>query len=279
MDDDTFVYQLVLLIVLPKCILSDLGCMLLNNLTKDASFVKKLIPVTSKEESFKKTEHVDNLLEVFVRGEGRKYNSNAEYHFLAGVFANVSATAAGAEYMNGNSTVDGTPRLLRIALFFDHPNVMRRGGCISTAKNCCFVQESHHFLLTSEELNLLVRVLLPLAGPEEIPLEDSDGMPEELQFLEPSKTREKDDRIRQLLVETLLLLTSTRFGRDLMRQKKVYPLLKHLHLAEKVEGIIQLIEEVVNMIARDEEEEEVTPESKRLKMDEEEEEILIEELV
>lgn len=33
---------------------------------------------------------LDLLLEVFLKGEGKKYNPNANYDFLASVFANVS---------------------------------------------------------------------------------------------------------------------------------------------------------------------------------------------
>lgn len=35
-------------------------------------------------------EALELLLEVFLKGEGKKYNPNANYDFLASVFANVS---------------------------------------------------------------------------------------------------------------------------------------------------------------------------------------------
>lgn len=38
---------------------------------------------------------LDLLLEVFLRGEGKKYNPNATYDFLAPVFANVSTVSHG----------------------------------------------------------------------------------------------------------------------------------------------------------------------------------------
>ena len=37
---------------------------------------------------------LDLLLEVFLKGEGKKYNPNANYDFLASVFANVSLVRA-----------------------------------------------------------------------------------------------------------------------------------------------------------------------------------------
>lgn len=53
------------------------------------------IPVVEKEENkeeeeLEEIEALDMLLEVFLKGEGKKYNPNANYDFLASVFANVS---------------------------------------------------------------------------------------------------------------------------------------------------------------------------------------------
>ena len=41
-------------------------------------------------------------------------------------------------------------------------------------------------------------------------------MPDELQFLEPGKKREQDNAIRLMLVEIMLLFTTTRPIRDLL---------------------------------------------------------------
>ncbi|KAJ3085627.1 hypothetical protein HK102_013982 [Quaeritorhiza haematococci] len=261
MDDNQFLYDMVLTIILPKSVVSDLCCMLLNNLTKNIIFVRKLIPQaessTAGSESSAPskqigTKHLDNLLEVFVRGEGKKFNPNAEFHFLAGVFANVTATKQGGAFMMQKSTVDGTVRLLRFLPFTEHSNVIRRGGVLSTIKNVCFSQEYHHALLMEEEINLLPYLLLPLAGPEDFTDEEMDGMPEELQLLEPSKKREPDPKLRIILIEILLLFTATRMGRDILRQKKVYPIIQKLDLWEQDETVKDRIYRVVDMIMRDE---------------------------
>lgn len=143
--------------------------MLLNNLTKSISVIKKLLPEQRTDQSNlpKKTLHLDNLLEVFVRGDSKKFNTNAEFHFLAGVFANLSVTQDGARFLLGRSTVDASLRLSRIVPYTEHPNLIRRGGVVSTIKNCCFYHEAHEEMLTSQELNLLPFVLLPLCGNEE----------------------------------------------------------------------------------------------------------------
>ena len=77
-------------------------------------------------------------------------------------------------------------------------------------------------------------------------------LPEELQFLEPTKKRELDTNIRIMLVEVLVALGTTREGREMMRSRGVYPVLKHLNLQENDEQVLQLIVEDVNLICRDE---------------------------
>eukprot|EP00842_Homolaphlyctis_polyrhiza_P005245 jgi/Hompol1/5721/HPOL_002038-RA len=201
------------------------------------------------------THRIDNLLEIFVRGETSKYNPSANFHFLAGVFANLSTTPQGCEFFLSRSTVDNTLRLSKIVVFTQHSDVMRRGGSVSTIKNCCFgasVADMGQDILFGEELGLLVQILLPLSGSEDYTDEEMDGMPDELQFLESTKQREPDQKIRLMLVEILVLLTSTRFGRDVLRSIKAYPVVQKLHLVERSEEIQIAIETFVNMIMRDE---------------------------
>jgi len=119
-------------------------------------------------------------------------------------------------------------------------------------RNCAFEINKHPLLLDEQGFNLLPRILLPLAGPEELDEDDLEGMYEELQLLEPDKKREPDAALRLILVEVLLLFGTTREGRDLMRSRKAYPILREAHLAEKDDHIHETIERVVNLIARDE---------------------------
>lgn len=66
----------------------------------------------------------------------------------------------------------------------------------------CLLTEKHPFLL-SEAVDLLPKLLLPLAGPEEFDDEDNDKLPVDLQYLGEEKTREPDPDIRKMLLETL----------------------------------------------------------------------------
>ena len=79
-----------------------------------------------------------------------------------------------------------------------------------------------------------------------------DGLYDELQLLEPTKTREPDAFLRTQLLETLLLLATTRHGRQLMRRRKVYPIVRHMHLAETDEQCDETARRLVDMLMRDE---------------------------
>ncbi|KAI8911367.1 hypothetical protein DFJ77DRAFT_491867 [Powellomyces hirtus] len=291
MDNEDFLYDLILLIVLPRNVVADLCCMLLNNLSESSSVARKLVAdishtatraaspstpsaasETPKENSQTKlkTHYLDNLLEVFVRGEGKRYNPSAEYDFLGGVLANVAMTNAGSQWFRGRTGVDGAMRLSKMVVFCEHKNRIRRSAAISTLKNTAFDPEGHELLLTDSELNLLPYILLPLSGPEEYTDEEMDGMPDELQLLEDDKTREPDAKLRANLVETLLLFTTTRKGREILRAKKVYPVVQKLHLQEKDDNVQDVIERLVQMLMRDEEADGTDgtvalPPSKRLK--------------
>lgn len=80
-------------------------------------------------------------------------------------------------------------------------------------------------------------MLLPLCGPEEFDIDILDELPVELQLLGPSKIREPDAAIRLILVETLVLLATTRACREAMRVRGVYEVIKMAHLAETVDKV------------------------------------------
>jgi len=50
-------------------------------------------------------------------------------------------------------------------------------------RNCCFNIEAHENMLNPDGLNLLPRILLPLAGPEDFNDEEMEALPEEVIIL------------------------------------------------------------------------------------------------
>lgn len=123
-------------------------------------------------------------------------------------------------------------------------------------RNCAFVQEAHPLLLSSGKVNFLPYILLPLCGPEEFDLEEQEKFPDELQLLPPDKQREGDSKIRLMLVETLILLCATRQGREELRNKGVYEIVKVTHKVEPDDEVRVAIERLVNLLMRGEPEEE-----------------------
>lgn len=58
----------------------------------------------------------------------------------------------------------------------------------------------------SPEIDILSRLLLPLAGPEELDADEMDKLPDDLQYLPPDKQREDDADIRTMLIEALMMV-------------------------------------------------------------------------
>jgi hypothetical protein len=98
-------------------------------------------------------------------------------------------------------------------------------------------------------MDALPYLLLPLAGPE--PLDDPD-LPDDLQMLPETKKRESDWKIRLTIVEALLLLCHTRWGRDFMRGKGVYEVIRVAHENETVDKVSEHMERLVQLIKGDE---------------------------
>ncbi|KAG9292621.1 hypothetical protein G9A89_006993 [Geosiphon pyriformis] len=253
LDDEGFLRFLVSIICNPISILADLGCMLLSNLTKNEQISNRMLTLSfPSSNQATLTGTLDQLIDVFEKGVNKTFNKDAEFHFLASVFANITILPPGRNFFLTNSPVDNQPPITKLIIFTEHPNIIRRGGVISCIKNCCFSIEHHLDLLAESKINILPYVLLPLCGPEEFDADDMEGMPEDIQFLPSEKRREPDPHLRQTLLEILVLLTSTRAGRNILRERKVYPVIRQMHLVETDESVSQIVEGVVNMLMRDE---------------------------
>ena len=93
-------------------------------------------------------------------------------------------------------------------------------------------------------------------GPEEYDDDDTEGMLDELQLLEPDKQRESDVEIMKTHLETLLLLSTNKEGREVLRQVKVYPIVRETHLHVEDEGVREACDRLVQILMRKEEGEE-----------------------
>lgn len=243
--------------------------MLLANMAKDDSLqrVLELKRDVSKELS-KSAWAMDQLMDCFVKGAQGAYNKNADFDYLSYFFADLAKFPKGREYLTSpQEHDDNVIPITKIQVFTDHVSHIRRLGVASTIKNIAFLVPAHPVLLSNLSLdpnlpppsigaNLLPYILLPLMGPEEYADEDTEGMLDELQLLEPDKEREKDNQIIKTHLETLLLLSTTKESREVLRRVKVYPIVRECHLHVDDEEVREACDRVVQVIMRKEEGEE-----------------------
>lgn len=235
--------------------------MLLANMAKSDKFAKSLLTLSRAVP--KPLSHsplaIDQMLDLFVKGAAGSYNPEADFDYLSYLFADMAKYDAGRKHFltARREGDDEVVPLSKLIVFTEHPSAIRRRGVASTIKNCTFDVPAHNQLLSSSAadngINLLPYILLPLMGPEEYSPEDMDDMLEDLQLLPPDKTREPDAEIIKTHLETLLLLTTTRPGRDLLRKVKVYPIVRELHLQTNDEGVREACDRFVQVVMRDEE--------------------------
>ncbi|KAL0572427.1 Protein hgh1 [Marasmius crinis-equi] len=220
------------------------------------------------------------LLDAFIQGaqvdeiqDLSKRARKGSLHFMASVFGNLTSSPAGREFFltpqpsNPLKTdSDLEYPLAKIVSFTEHRDTIRRGGVISIIKNCAFNARAHKAILSPETERVAVSgsdisapgagalpyIILPLAGPEEFELDDQEKLHPSLQFLPPTKTREPDSTLRLALVETLLLLSHTRWGRDFLRANGVYEIIRAAHEVESVDKISEHMERLVMLIKSDE---------------------------
>lgn len=250
--------------------------------------------------------------------EERKSNC----HFLASVFANVTAVSgrcqedilivsARSEQSNRLSAPLALLQLSsgrdffttplnhddlstmpagRLFPYTEHPDLIRRGGAISSLKNILFIKSVHAALIAppssvddvdassavastdassstlpplrrpvSSTLDVLPSLLLPLCNDSlfsSLDEEEQLSLPDELQFLDDGsaegKKVERDVALRSMLVESLLLLGTTLYGRRCMRERGVYLVVRELHKNETDERIGESILRLVNLLKREE---------------------------
>jgi hypothetical protein len=231
--------------------------MLLSNLAK-ADSIKRIISLNREVPKGLSTSKnaMDQLMDCFVKGAGGSYNKDADFDYLAYFFADIAKHPEGRKHFVSSQDHDnGIIPLTKLTVFTEHASDIRRRGVASAIKNVAFDIESHAQLMSSDDVNLLPYILLPLMGSEEYSDEDTEGMLDDLQLLPPDKEREKDLEILKTHIETLLLLTTTRTGRDTLRRIKLYPIIREVHLHTEDDAVRDVCDRIVQVIMRDEEDE------------------------
>ncbi|TID25126.1 dna-binding protein hgh1 [Venturia nashicola] len=255
--DDAFLETLLLRITSAKEPNANEIAMLLANLAKSDSLKRILTTERAIPKDLSTSKNaMDQLMDCFVKGASGAYNDKADYDYLSYFLADIAKHAEGRKYFVTPQKHDNNIiPLTKLTVFTEHSSVIRRRGAASTIKNVCFDVDAHQSLMATDGVNILPYIILPMMGPEEYDDEDTDGMLEDLQLLAPDKAREPDFEILKTHLETTLLLTSTRPGREILRAIKVYPIIRETHLHVEDEGVREACDRVVQIIMSDEEDE------------------------
>ncbi|XP_018333691.1 protein HGH1 homolog [Agrilus planipennis] len=195
--------------------------------------------------------------------------SNISLDKTAAVFTNKNSVggSAGLDYLGlFFSNLSQTPRgrklildeekciLQRLLPYTEYTeSLVCRKGIVGMIRNCCFETDFHKWLL-SENVDILPRLLLPLADGTEFDEEDNDKLPIDLQYLAEDKQRDEDPEIRCMLLESLTLLCSKRENREYIRDKNTYVILRELHKWEQNKKALVVCENLVNILIRTEDE-------------------------
>lgn len=208
---------------------------------------------------------LDQLFDCFVKGADGSLNQKANYDYLAYLLADMSRHQSGRDHFLSIREYDGVVPISKLSVFTEHASHVRREGVASTIKNAAFEVDKHNLFLHDEGgsdsensggANLLPYILLPIAGSEEYSDDETAKMLPDLQLLPPDKTRENDAKILATHIETLLLLTTTRSGRERLRDVQVYALIRECHANVQDDDVKEVCDRLVQVLMRDEMDEE-----------------------
>lgn len=243
-SDLSVVKRLWDLIADPECSISDPCCMIASNLTIDKTCCDAFLSALDQ---------ADITIEKFVfifcqEGFNKK---GAKLNYLAPVLSNLSQL----KEMRDKLLDKDKCVIQRLLSYTEYPDPIRRGGIIGTLRNCCF-DESYHSWLLGPSVEILPKLLLPLAGPtpEELDPEDIESLPLDLQYLDEDKKIESDPDIRKMLLESILQLCATRECREIIRKNSAYFILKEFHKIEEDKVVKLACENLVDILIKTEDE-------------------------
>ena len=127
------------------------------------------------------------------------------------------------------------------------PSPLRRRGVAGTVRNCCLDTDFTWWLLNVVKISS--HVLFPLAGPEELDLQEKQGLDPDLWLAGPDKKREEDHLTRLFLVEAVLFLcTSGQNAREKLRKERIAVILKWADMVEEQEDVSERIGECMRLL-------------------------------
>ncbi|XP_010889861.1 protein HGH1 homolog [Esox lucius] len=224
----------------PGYMFADRICTILTNLSRHMKTCKEVFKAMQEQGI-----SLAQIVEIFCTED---YNKQASLHYLGPLLSNLTQLPETRQFILDKDRCV-VQRLLPYTQY--EASTIRRGGVIGTLRNCCF-DHVHHEWLLGEAVDILPFLLLPLAGPEELSEEENEGLPVDLQYLPEDKKREEDPDIRKMLIETLILLTATKVGRQILKTKNVYAIMREFHNWEKEPHVVAACEKLIQALIGDE---------------------------
>jgi len=171
-----------------------------------------------------------------------KKDKNDEYQWISSILINITQLKEGRELL-----LEKSRHLLQnVIKYTSHPNLVRRRGVLGAIRNCLFDKNSHPYLIN--DLDVITNLLDRIRGPEEFKEDELEGMPESLKHVSENKERDPDFECLALAVDCLLLMTSTLKGRDILRVKRAYEIIREYDNVEKSEVIKERIYSIITLL-------------------------------
>ena len=153
-----------------------------------------------------------------------KNDDTDEWKYVAGILANVTRLKEGRDIV-----LDMQRGVLKKLLPELHsPSLVRRQGIARVLRNVCFERQKTMWMVTDSDINLLYHIMKRFGCPE--PLKENEYDEQYPELYGEAASREPDISVRKTLVDCLVLVaSSSRKARDIMRKRKVYPLVREMH--------------------------------------------------
>lgn len=193
---------------------------------------------------------------LFITANSHKCKTDSDYDFLYLSFAEFARTSPQA-------VAKLLPNLFDQLVNGD---LNRRKAIAAAIKNCLFDEKLHDPL--ANDTPLIETIMIALKGPEDLDAEDTSNLPVVVQkCISKDKKREEDSEVQLLLVQCLILIGSSQSGRDSLRAKNAYFMVRELHLSSQDADVIEACEKYVNLVMRGEPQNvsnvDVTPEAEK----------------
>ncbi|XP_069771213.1 protein HGH1 homolog [Narcine bancroftii] len=224
----------------PEYDFSDRICSILSNLSRRVDTCREVFRGIQNQGV-----GLAKIVEIFCT-DG--YNKKVPLYYLGPLLSNLTQLPEARQFILDKDRCV-VQRLLPYTQY--EGSAVQRGGVVGTLRNCCF-DYAHHEWLLSSDVDILPYLLLPLAGPEELSEEETEGLPVDLQYLPEDKQREKDPDIRRMLLEAINLLMATKSGREVVREKNAYVILREMHKWEKEPAVAAACQKLIEVLISDE---------------------------